>query len=318
MLRAAANDATAQRAQDRHDVRDDVPEHERVAACEVLPVHHALADAVVHVEALELVGRPPVVVPDDEVRRVADPASRPKPAIRQVIVLGGGTDPAVEAAEIEDGGPAQCHALGVEDEVGPADVLARVRVVDRRGNHLRVAARTHTTRHDLGAVLAQQRHAAPNPRRIDGAVIVRQQDDLVRRLAKAEVERGAEPSGGAAKRPRADPAEGRHDAGHGIVAAGVDDEDLVRLWIAVAQRFEAHADQLQSADRREYDRRAGSIHGNRILCRMLPFKRPSSRPSCTATAATSAFVRARTSLTTRRAHDRSSCAIARRRIPAGR
>jgi hypothetical protein len=83
-------------------VREEVTEYQQVAAPEMLAIHHALADAVVHVEALELLGGPPVVVPDDEVRLVSNATPRPEPAIGEVVVFGGGTDSTVEAAEVED------------------------------------------------------------------------------------------------------------------------------------------------------------------------------------------------------------------------
>src|SRR5215211_1807050 len=110
-------------ARDTAGDRDEVSQHEagyhEIASTQVLSIDHPLADAVGDVEPLELVARPPVVMPDDEVRFVQDPSSCTEPAVREVVVLGGRADTSVEAAEVENRRATKRHALCVENEVRP-------------------------------------------------------------------------------------------------------------------------------------------------------------------------------------------------------
>src|SRR5215218_6756782 len=96
----------------------------------MLAVDHALADPVVDVKAIQLLGTSPVVVPDDEIGLVPDAHSGSEPAVGEVVVLGSRLNSAVEAAELEKNRAVKRHRLGVEDELDLAGIFARDRVVD--------------------------------------------------------------------------------------------------------------------------------------------------------------------------------------------
>ena len=323
MARAAATDRPREEtSKSGSHGTGEVPGDHDVAAPQMLAVDHALTDPVADVEALQLLAATPVVVPDDEVGLVPDASSVSEPSVGQVVVLGGRLDPAVEAAELEQRCAVKRHRLGVEDERNLPGVLARDRVVVRRRNDGRIALRPHPAGHDRVRISGGVAEAPLDPRRLDGAVVVRKEDDLVVCLLQAQVERTAQ-----AGRPAADPARTRprepgDDVGDVVAGARVDDEDLARPGLTACERLEARSDQLRPADRRQHDgdrrrrRAVGTNHGKNTRCRMLPVRRPISRPSRTASGASSALVRAFERSAASRAHDLSTAPTVRRCIPA--
>ena len=172
----AADDPHDQTAERAGYGSGQVADDNEVAAPQVLAVDHALPDPVVDVEPLELLAGAPVVMPGDEVGLVPDPPACAKPAVGEVVVLGRGSDLPVEAAELEHDRATERHALRVQNEGDDPDVLLCERIVDRRGDDVRIAARPHTSRHDCVPVLRDVAQARLHPRRLDGAVVVRQQD----------------------------------------------------------------------------------------------------------------------------------------------
>jgi hypothetical protein len=175
-------------------------------------------------------------MPNDEAWLVPDPAACAQPAIGKVVVFSGRSNPVVKASELEDGRPSDCHALGVENKIGLTRVLVRDRVIDRGRHDIGVPTRANPTRDDDVATPATAiAHAVPDPRGIDGAVVVGQQNYFVPSLAKAEVECHADTVRATLEPSRACPLEGAHHLLHGPVGARIDDEDLVRSRIAARE-----------------------------------------------------------------------------------
>jgi hypothetical protein len=152
----------------------------------------------------------------------------------------------------------------------------------------------------------------------------------VSRRAKAEVECAAETAYATVDPARAHAGEIRHHLRHRTVVARVDDEDIVRTGLAASERLEATPYQLGAADRRQDNRHRRCCRDGRICSgvgvvvaqgkstryRMLPLRRPSSRPSRTMSGARSALVRAFGKSRASRAHDLSTRSTGRRCIPA--
>ena len=129
----------------------------------------------------------------------------------------------------------QRHALREQEKARGSHVLARTDIVDRGGHDIGVAVGPHASGDDQAAATGQQGVAGTDPRGLDDAVVVREQDGLVHGCPKADVERVAESSPRAWDHAGAEVGERFDDPRDPIVRARVDDEYLVGSRIAASE-----------------------------------------------------------------------------------
>lgn len=161
-----------------------------IALSQVFPVNHPLSERVLDVESLELLRRPPVVVPDHELRLVPKAVTGSQPSIAEIQVLCGYREPLVESAYLKDRSTIANHVVRKEPiELAMARVVPRMRLYVYRRHAPGVSCRAHLTGHDGPAITRYVAECVSHPCRIHSAVVVRHEDDVVRRLRKSDVPR---------------------------------------------------------------------------------------------------------------------------------
>jgi len=256
------DDAGRRAAQCPEEVARKVPEHGGVTESQVLRVEEPLSARVRDIESLELLPRTPVVVPHDEVGLVAKRPARSQPSVAELVVLGGlgRAEALVEPARVEHTRAVNGHV--VREERTRMDLtreVVRRRIVLRRRHGEGIANRDDPPCHDPACYGLGQLPAFLDPVGSHGAVVVGDENDLVRRLLDAEVSPSADPAARAGHEPRAHPQERLHELQDSGVAALIDDEDLRGPRRARCHGGEARAQRLDPAERGHDDGRGDGL-----------------------------------------------------------
>ena len=204
----------------------------------------------------------------------------------QVGVLGRRDELLVESAQLQHRAPwaehVAAHHRAAKQITG---VIAPDRIDVGRGDQPDVlAAGQHLSGDDAGPVPGADLEADRDPVVADGAVVVGDEDDLVRGRLKPFVDGQSASDPGGADHPSARRSMALDDGGGGGIGALVDHHDLSRRGLTGNDAVERPREQLRPADRRDHHRYRGAAHGLRRrsagvgLAGEPPSRREAARP----------------------------------------